>query len=196
MSALRFETFAFPRAYEVTLAPEVPGNGEWPVRCFCFGRTGRHIEEFEFEPRWGTPLVARLTPRSSAEWIGMFAAGGLGVVRGVYACPSPHDVCVIVDGLAFLVTVSSPEVPATIACDAVVEVVPVDDMLLLLATDTGLAAIGRDGPAWKAPRLVRDNLRVLRANREVVVVSGDIGDRMATITITSETGAVWGSDYR
>lgn len=196
MSTLRFETFSFPRAYEVTLEPESPGNGEWGARCFCFGRAGRHIEEFEFESRWGTPLIARMTPRSSAEWVGMFAAGGLGVVRGVYACPSPTDVCVIVDGLAFHLNVSSPEVPATIACDAVVAAVPVDDALLLLATDTDLVAIGRGGVAWKAPHLVRDSLRVLRANREVVVVSGDVGDRMATITLTSATGAVWGSDYR
>jgi hypothetical protein len=37
---------------------------------------------------------------------------------------------------------------------------------------------------------------VLRASSEAIVCSGDVGERMATITISPDTGTVWGSDYR
>ena len=116
-------------------------------------------------------------------------------------CPdveaSQNDMCVIVDGLAFLVGVGTPEQPAPIAADGVVSVTRVAEApLLLLASDNGLTAVGVDGVQWVVPRLVVDDLRVLRTSTEAIVCSGNVGDRMATITLTPQSGAVWGSDYR
>ena len=37
---------------------------------------------------------------------------------------------------------------------------------------------------------------VARASSEAIVCAGNVGDHMATITITPQSGAVWGSDYR
>jgi hypothetical protein len=163
----------------------------------CFGRNGRHVNDFDFDERWGAPLVARIAPKSASPWVGMFAAGGLGVIRGLYASPSPHRCCVVNDGLAFLVDVNAPEQPAMVAADAVVQAVPAPSAdVLLLASDTDLVAVGAAGVAWTAPRLVVDNLRVLRASSDAIVCSGDVGGRMATITLTPSTGTVWGSDYR
>jgi hypothetical protein len=75
--------------------------------------------------------------------------------------------------------------------------VPIRDVpLLLLASDTDLAGVRGDGAFWSAPRLVVDDLRVIRVSAESIVCSGDVGGRMATITVSPDSGAVWGSDYR
>jgi len=191
-----FDPLGFACHYDIVLDDE-PGDEAGDLPHYCFGRDGRHIEEFEFEERWGTSLVVRIDPLAAPPWVGTFAAGGLGVVRGVYGTPSPRRVCVIVDGLAFLIGVGAPEQRAAIASDAVVNVTRVaNPALLLLTSDDGLAAIGVDGVQWVVPRLVVDDLRVLRTSADAIVCSGNVGDRMATITISPESGVVWGSDYR
>jgi len=187
-----FDALGFDCHYEIAI--DAPMR-EFPH--FCFGRDGRHIEDFEFEERWGESLVVRIDPVAGPAWVGTFAAGGLGVVRGVYGTPSPRRVCVIVDGLAFLVGVGTPEQPAPIAGDGVISVTRVaEPPLLLLGSDNGLTAVGVDGVQWVVPRLVVDDLRVLRTSAEAIVCAGNVGDRMATITLTPQSGAVWGSDYR
>ena len=45
------------------------------------------------------------------------------------------------------------------------------------------------GVAWSTKRLVLDSLRVLRASADAIVCSGDVGERMATITLSPDTGA-------
>jgi hypothetical protein len=185
-----FETGGFALAYDVEVDEDA-------APTHCFGRNGRHVNDFDFDERWGSPLVVRISPRSASPWVGMFAAGGLGVIRGLYASPSPHVCCVVNDGLAFLVDVNAPDQPATIAADAVVQALPAPAAgVLLLASDTDLVAVGAAGVVWTAARLVVDNLRVLRASPDAVVCSGDVGGRMATITLTPSNGAIWGSDYR
>lgn len=197
MSAARFETLGFRTEYSVVLDPLGPVGGVWDCPSYAYGRNGKLINEFDFESRWGTPLVIRVTTATGAVWIGAFAAGGLGVVRGVYATPSPRHVCAVVDGLAYLVDAVAPNGPAAIVAGAVVDVVPVLDVpLLLLAGDTDLAGIRDDGTTWSTPRVAVDELRVLRASAEAIVCLGDVGGRRATITLTPMSGEVWGSDYR
>lgn len=180
----------FPASYSLTVEPDEPG--EHPR--YAFGRTGALIEEYDFEARWGTPLLARVEPFDAPVWIGAFAAGGMGLVRDVYACPSAHHMCVIVDGLAYVVDVRAPQRGAIIPAKAVTTVVPVKDArILLLAGDTDLAAVGETGNVWSTPRLVVDELRVLRASAEAIVCTGDVGGRMGTITLSPDTGAIWGS---
>jgi hypothetical protein len=187
-----FDTLGFPARYSVAVEPD-----ERDGASYAYGRNGKLIEEYDFDARWGTPMVLRIGPDTGPAWTGAFAAGGLGTVRNVYATPSPKHVCAIVDGLAYVVDVDTPDQPAFIAANAVVTVLPVPDVpLLVLAGDTDLAGIRDDGIVWAVPRLVLDDLRVLRANAEAIVCSGDIGGRMATITVTPTSGTIWGSDYR
>jgi hypothetical protein len=196
MSA-RFDALGFAPAYEVEIDPQIPANGVLECESYAYGRNGRRINDFDFDSRWGTPLLLRVKPDRGEPWVAAFAAGGLGVVRNVYACPSPAQLCAVVDGLAYLVDVNAPDEPAMIAANAVVNVLPIRDVpLLLLASDTDLAGVGGDGAFWSAPRLVVDDLRVIRVSAEAIVCSGDVGGRMATITVSPESGVVWGSDYR
>jgi hypothetical protein len=79
--------FSFAPAYSFDLDPEFPGSGEWDCRVFNYGRDGKITPELE--SRWGTPIVVRVEPTTEAEWVGMFASGGLGGVRTTSPCPSP-----------------------------------------------------------------------------------------------------------
>src|SRR5207248_1148991 len=132
--------------------------GAYP--SFCFGRDGRQTHDFDLDVRWGAPLPLRVEVDGAGAWVAVFAAGGLGVDRGVYACPSPRHLCVVVDGLAYLVDVDEPDQPAILAADAVVAVVAVRELpMLLLVSDTDLVALDRGGVAWSALRIVVDGLR-------------------------------------
>jgi hypothetical protein len=183
-----FDACGFEAKYRVIVEPETREGAE-----YAYGRNGKLIEEYDFESRWGTPLVITVKSVAGPVWTGAFAAGGLGTVRGVYATPSPRHLCAIVDGLAYVVAVDSPDRPAFIAASAVVRVMPVPDVpLLLLTGDTDIAGIKSDGVTWAVPRLVLDDLRVLRANAEAIVVSGDVGGHMSTITLTPASGTIWG----
>lgn len=183
-----FESLGFETKYRVVVDPETREGA-----AYAYGRNGKLIEEYDFDARWGTPLVLTVKSVAGPVWTGAFAAGGLGTVRGVYATPSPRHLCAIVDGLAYVVAVDSPDRPAFIAASAVVRVQPVPEVpLLLLTGDTDIAGIKDDGVVWAVPRLVLDDLRVLRANAEAIVCSGDIGGHMATITLTPSSGTIWG----
>src|SRR5258705_13453288 len=98
--------FSFAPAFSFETDPEFPGSGEWDCPVFYFGRDGAITQAFE--SRWGTPLVVRVEPPTNQAWVGMFASGGLGGVRDTTPCPSPTNLCLIADGLAYVVDVEHP----------------------------------------------------------------------------------------
>lgn len=160
---LDLETFEFQPAYAVEVGPEFPGDGDWGCPVIAFDRSGELMETFD--SRWGTPMVVRVEPNSGIAWVGMFAAGGLGGVRGVFACPSSGSLCVLVDGLAYLVEAAAPDQGARIVHDQVWQVTPVEGArLLLLVRFIDIVALGPTGIAWATPRLAVDDLRVHEAN--------------------------------
>lgn len=151
----------FEPAYEIEIDPEFAPDGEWSCPVFAFDRVGRLVDDFV--SRWGTPIVVRVRPGTAAEWVGQFPAGGLVGVDGVFACPAPTQMCVVVDGLAFLVDVGAPAQTLAVH-DQVRQVVPVVGApLLLLVSYVDIVAIGPEGIAWRSPRLALDGLRVLDA---------------------------------
>src|SRR3990172_942360 len=81
-TGITFERGQFNPTYALVTEPEYPGCGTWRYPFFSFGRSG----ELSAEPqtRWGAPLIVELHPSDSPPWIGMFAAGGLGGLTGVY----------------------------------------------------------------------------------------------------------------
>jgi len=187
-TGITFERGQFNPAYAVVPEPEYPGCGTWRYPFFSFGRSG----ELSAEPqtRWGAPLIVELHPSDSPPWIGMFAAGGLGGLTGVYACPSPTQLVVLVDGLAYLVNVGSPEVGATIAHDQVSQVVPVEEDLLLLVRMIDVVAVGVSGIQWHSTRLAVDDLRIERASMARIVCSCDLlQTERAVIALDPATGS-------
>src|SRR5436190_899347 len=122
--------FEAERAYAVEVDPEFPANGSWGCDVYAFDRDGTIVSEFV--ARWSAPTLVRVTPAHGNEWVGMYPAGGLGSLRGVYATPSPGTVCVVVGGAAYLTDVDRPGESTQLAMDPVEQVVATRKHLLLL----------------------------------------------------------------
>lgn len=183
-----FECSHFEPAYHVSIEPEFPGDGDWGCPVISYGRDGEPLAEFE--SRWGTPTVVEVTPAGGDPWVGMFAADGLGGVCGVFACPSPEQLCVATDGLAYLVNVKRPTDGAEIVHDQVGQIVAVERLpLLLLVRFIDIVALGPDGIAWKTPRLAVDDLRVQRATADGIECTCDnLEGSTSTLTLDPRTG--------
>lgn len=181
---------AFAPAYAVEIDPEFPADGQWSCGVFAFDRDGAMAPDFV--SRWGAPRVVRVTPAASPEWVGMFPSGGLGGLSGIFATPSPERICVVVDGLAYLVRVTAPGRGAVLAHDTVEQVVSVaDSALLLLVRGIDMVALGIDGVSWRSARLAVDDLRVIGTEPEGIRCVGDLlsGD-LDVIVVDPATGHV------
>src|SRR5712664_2809487 len=86
--------------------PELPGDGDWRCPVHGFRRDGSIAEPFR--SRWGTPLVVRFELPDGTQWAGLFEAGGLGGIDGLFACPDPSGAIAICDGQAYLIDVAAP----------------------------------------------------------------------------------------
>lgn len=173
--------------FEVVVGPEFPGDGEWGCPVFSFDSEGRIAEDFE--SRWGPPTVIDVHPQSGERWVGSFAAGGLGGVSGAFDPPGPADLCVVVDGLAYLVDVHNPGSGAVIAHHQVWQVETVEQPpRLLLVRPFDMVALGEDGVAWRTPRIAVDDLRVVQAGSAGIVCTCFNLDGTDTITLDPRTG--------
>jgi hypothetical protein len=185
-----FDPAGFAPSYEVDLDPEFPADGRWPSPVYAFDREGR--VQSEVVSRWGAPRIVRVRPASSPEWVGMFPAGGLGGVSGVFATPSPRRLCVVVDGEAYVVRVDAPADGAVVAHDTVEQVVPVAaPPLLLLVRGIDMVALGSDGVAWRSPRLAVDDLRVVSADEVGIRCVGELlAGGPSSLVVDPRTGQV------
>jgi hypothetical protein len=185
---IAFDQGSFQPAYDLVPEPEFPGSGAWPFPVFCFDQSG----ELSTEPmtRWGAPLVVEIHPFDSPSWVATFAAGGLGGVTGLYACPASSDLVALVDGAGYLVDVAAPDAGAEVAHHQVSQVVGVAGDLLLLVRFIDIVAIGTNGIAWRSERLAVDDLQVEHATAERIVSSGDLLDTELTpIVLDPRTGS-------
>ena len=133
--------------------------------------------------------MVRVQPHDADEWVGTFAAGGLRGSWGVYGCPSPHDLCVIADGLVYIVDVTKPHAGAVVAHDQVHQVVRVAERdLVLFVRFIDIVALGVNGIAWRTQRLVVDDLWVRQAARDVIICSGDNPGGTPEIGLDPQTG--------
>src|ERR1700728_3218797 len=90
MNYRSFEALGFSPSYSCQPDPELPGDGDWRCPVHGFGRDGR-IAAGPLRSRGGAPLIARFELADRAQWVGLFEAGGLGGIDGVFACPDPDS---------------------------------------------------------------------------------------------------------
>jgi hypothetical protein len=180
-------TFDFEPSFALEADPEFPDDGDWGCPSYGFGRDGRVADDFD--SRWGTPAIYRIKTAEGRSWVGMFAAGGLGQLRAAFACPSPTLLCVLADGLAYLVDVESPASGAVIAHDQVGQVVgSTTPPLLLLVRFIDIVAVGPHGIAWKSPRLCVDDLVVRKVTVDAIACTGDNLGGAPEILVDPATG--------
>lgn len=108
MNDRTFDALGFSPSYSCQPDPELPGDGDWRCPVYGFGRDGR-IAAGPFRSRGGPPLIARFEHADGAHWVGLFEAGGLDGIDGVFACPDPDSAVVVCGGQAYLVDVAAPD---------------------------------------------------------------------------------------
>jgi hypothetical protein len=178
---------AFSSAYEVETDPEFPGDGDWGCLVCSYKADGTITQDFE--SRWGAPTILRVLPASAPSWVGMFPAGGLGGESGVFGCPSLNHMCVVANGAAYLVDVTTPHGGAAMVRPDTHQVLPVPHApLLLLAGFQDLVAVGIEGVAWRSPRLVLDELWVEQALENHLVCRGHEMRGTVTFEVDLATG--------
>lgn len=180
--------FDAERTYAVEVDPEFPAKGNWDCDVYAFDRDG--VVASEFVARWGAPTLLRVTPAHGTEWVGMYPAGGLGSLRGVYATPSPSTLCVVVGGAAYLTEVERPSESTQLAMDQVEQVVAIGEhRLLLLVSPADMVAVGSRGIAWQSRDLATDDLRVSRVTPYGIECTDDLrGSESTAFIVDPNTG--------
>ena len=181
------EEFHFSTGFDVIVNPDFPGNGDWGCPTIGFDRDG--LVQEQFQSPWGPPTVLEVVLEGGGRWVGQFAAGGLGGVSGVFGSPGSRQLCVVVDGLAYVIDVDAPHQGAVVVHDQVSQVEAVERPdLLLLVSFIDIVAVGRDLVEWRSVRLAVADLRVVRISDGVVTCSLDNLGGTSTITVDAASG--------
>lgn len=116
-------------------------------------------------------LTVRVNPNKGDAWIGTFASGKFGpkTVSGIFSTPDPARLCVVSEGQAYIVDVTSPTVYETLPLIPIIAVRDSEKhQLLIFANHTELLAIGSNGIAWRTERLSWDGLRLTQITDDVI----------------------------
>lgn len=184
----RFEAQFVP-GYRAVPSPEFPGDGRWRQPVYAYARDGTPLSAPT--ERWGAPFVILVDPGTEPPWVAMFSAGGLGGIRAAFATPRQSDLCVLVDGLAYVVDVHSPGLAASVVADQVRQVEPCrTPPRLFLANWTGITALGPTGLAWRQPQLAHDGLRIRATSPYVKCQVDDLKGGFDELQLDPESGRV------
>jgi hypothetical protein len=186
VTARTFSTLGFKTSYSCETDPEFPAAGDWGCPSHGFARDGQATDPFR--SRWGAPLIARFHLADGAEWVGLFEAGGMSGIDGVFACPAPGSALVVCDGQAYLVDVTIPGHAAAISLSPITQVQKAGGDLLALASFSGLTAIGPQGQAWTSERLCLDDLRILDADEHTISCCGSFLEGSEGFAVGTHTG--------
>jgi hypothetical protein len=185
-----FDPHGFDPAFSAEADPAFPPDGVWREPLYCYDRDGSAGPEPV--TRWGAPFVIRVVPERAEPWVGMFAAGGLGghASTGAHACPRRDQLCVLVDGLAYLVSVDAPGVGASPLAPSITQIVATGNPpLLLLVTFSSVIALGPTGVAWQTGRIALDGLRVDRVDgNRLLLIAESVEGGFDQMVLDSTTG--------
>ncbi|WP_138974088.1 hypothetical protein [Patulibacter medicamentivorans] len=141
---------AFAAGYDVQALDELPAAGG----AHEFARDGRVVD--------GGVLIEVFAEHGA--WAGLVANAPESVAAAhtaIYSTPSPNMVCVVARGDAYFIDVDAPERWWVLEDSPVVAVRSATaEGLLVLATPRRVVAVGRDGVAWRTPRLAIDGIEL------------------------------------
>jgi hypothetical protein len=158
--------WVFPHSYEAEGLPELPGTGTFDVPVLYFPVPQNRPEH--------NGLWLRMVPATGKPWIGVFAFlfDSPHNFSRVVSTPNADCVCVISGSAGYIVKVEKPEIWEKIVIPVLsVRSLP-EHELLLFADFTGLAAYGRNGLAWRSPRLCWDELQILNVTPNTIEGTG------------------------
>ena len=162
---IRFN-FVFPRNYEVkvlesySLVSPLEKLHHFPAVLDEGDRSGIYV---------------RVTPSKAKMWVGFFAMGfeSEHAARGLYSCPDPDSLCVVVGGYAYLVNTLDPEHWMQLEQRPVMDVRPVPEFkLLLFVGATTISAIGASGWLWTTGRLSWEGITISEITQNMLHGTG------------------------
>lgn len=141
---------AFPAAYDVRILREWPGAGG----MLQFAREGKLVD--------GGVMIEVTAERET--WAGVVSNAPRSVAAArtaIVSSPSPRVLCVAARGDAYFIDVEQPGRWWSLKDAPVVAIrSATTDGLLVLATPQRVVAVGRDGLAWRTPRLAIDGIKL------------------------------------
>jgi hypothetical protein len=175
--------FAFPRNYEVKLLSSyLPHPSE---------KLHHYPSQLEESDRTG--IYLRVSPQNAPAWAGFFALGfdSQQVASGIYSCPDPDSLCVVVGGYAYVVNSRNPEDWLRMEQRPAAEVRAVaDPKLLLFIGFTSITGMGESGRIWTTSRLSWEGLKVTEIEGPVLRGTGwdAIADKEIPFEVDLRTG--------
>ena len=134
-----------------------------------------------------------VAPHNARSWIGFFALGfeSEHAARGLYSCPHPDSLCVVVGGYAYLVNAVDPERWMQLEQRPVMDVRPVREFkLLLFVGATTISAVGESGWLWTTGRLSWEGITISEIQEQVLHGTGwdAIKDQEVPFAVDLTTG--------
>jgi hypothetical protein len=117
---------------------------------------------------------------------------------GVFACPSPQEMCAVAGGYAYVIDTTQPERCSHVALKPVVEVrALVANGLLLFVGFHTIVAWGRSGLAWESGRLSWEGVRITSIDGNVLNGMGWnlLTDHEVAVSIDLLTGQHQGGGF-
>ncbi len=162
---LRFN-FVFPRSYEAkvlasySLVSPVEKLHHFPAVLEEGDRSGIYV---------------RVVSQKANAWIGFFALGfeSEHAARGLYSCPDPDSLCVVVGGYAYLVNTLDPDRWMQLEQRPVMDVRSVPELkLLIFVGATTISAVGESGWLWTTGRLSWEGISISEIKQHVLHGAG------------------------
>src|ERR1700694_1569760 len=120
-------------------------------------------------------IYVRVVPQKANSWVGFFALGfeSEHAARGVYSCPDPDSLCVVVGGYAYLVNIVDPARWMQLEQRPVMDVKPVPEFnLLIFVGGTTISTVGKSGWLWTTGRLSWEGITISEIKDQVLYGTG------------------------
>jgi hypothetical protein len=154
MSSQPAITFVFPHNYNIkvldsyNLVNPLEKLHHFPVKLEEGDRTGIYLH---------------ISPGNSNAWVGFFALGfdSSEVASGIYSCPDPDWLCVIIGGYGYIVNTRQPEQWMRIEQRPIVQVRAVPEMKLLVFVGfTSITVLAEAQRLWTSERLSWEGISI------------------------------------
>jgi hypothetical protein len=120
-------------------------------------------------------IYVRVVPQKANSWVGFFALGfeSEHAARGLYSCPDPDSLCVVVGGYAYLVDTLDPARWMQLEQRPVMDVRPIPEFkLLIFVGGTTISAVGESGGLWTTGRLSWEGITISEIRQQALHGTG------------------------
>jgi hypothetical protein len=155
-----------PHSYKIEELSELPGTGGLNIPLL-------YIPQPKSRPEHNG-LWLKLTPATGKSWVGVFAFlfESPRSFSRVVSTLDADFVCVISRCAGYIVKVNEPGIWERIAVPVLdVRLLP-EHQLLVLSGYTELVAYGKNGLAWRSPRLCWDELKIVNVTHSTIEGTG------------------------